>query len=158
MTSGIGALEISSPYAASAKANPKEVVCSYCQKVGHTSYRCNTKKRDKKKALGGGGSSISSSMTTKSPGEKWSAQDEGNRRSGGKNQGNTTPAMKPRSTGAQGAPPREVYCDIHDSYTHSIRDCFTVAKKRRELQENRNQRPGGASSGEGARPRRHEPP
>ena len=156
VTSGVAALESSTPsYAAATSASQPTVTCTYCFKEGHTSYKCPKRKRDRRKVGGSSEASASPSFSPKSHRDNRPSKDDGTRRPAPRGQGDAT---RKQNTGAQSAPPRDVYCQIHDSNTHSINDCYSVARMRKEVQDYRNHRQGGSSSGEASRPRKYDPP
>ena len=159
VTSGVAALNLEQSYDSDTGTNKPVVVCSYCNAPGHTEKRCFALKREKRKSqtkARGGSSSTSTPSQQHNPREKRQPQNGSNKRP---TQRNFKDVVQQQATGrSRGAEGGNSYCSLHDTNSHSTDECYTVARIRKEMIEQRNRKAGGMSSGEATRPRKHDPP
>ena len=150
ITSGIAALSPAPTRSADDTASKPAVVCNYCKKPGHPESRCYVRRNDTKKAQRAGGTSSAQSTT---PVQQSFPRDY-NKRPPPRS---STTAARPQSSWNRGVPGERPYCLLHEISGHSTESCYAMARIRRDMKQQGNSRAQGSSSGEAARPRKHDP-
>ena len=147
VTTGVAALSLDSARSVRADYKPDNTksvpICTHCKRVGHLESRCYLLKREKRRNQAKGNPS----------GDRSCAQ--GNAKPNRDKRPFSDDAHKRPTSKSGGA--GNAYCHLHGTSNHSSDECYTLAKYRREVQEQGNRRGGESSSGEGARPKKHDP-